>query len=131
MGDVSAPWVCSQRYSEGDQYFGACAGLASSSLVHLEEQGGEAAFMELLWAGGLTDAIYKIGGGRGWGRGSGMEIYSRFSQLQHRDVWGWNVLSRGRLFCVVGCLAASWRLPDASTTPPSPPPARSDDKKCL
>lgn len=24
------------------------------------------------------------------------------SQLQHRDVWSWTVLSRGRLFCVAG-----------------------------
>lgn len=58
--------------------------------------------MELLWAGGLIDAVYKIRGGRGWGRGFGLESDGRTPQLQHRDVWSWTVLSCGRLFCVVG-----------------------------
>lgn len=67
--------------------------------------------MELLWAGGLTDVIYKTGGGRGWGPGSEMFRFIVGFLSFSIVTWGWIFLSRGRLFCVVGCLAASWPLP--------------------
>lgn len=79
--------------------------------------------MELLWAGGLTDVIYKTGGGRGWGPGSEMFRFIVGFLSFSIVTWGWIVLSRGRLFCVVGCLAASWPLPSGCQDhSPRPPP---------
>lgn len=34
----------------------------------------------------VTGAIYRIGGGLGWGSGSEVSIWSRISQPQRRDV---------------------------------------------